>query len=249
MIAPATTWTQLVERYGEFSVAALAREQARLDEIEAWSDARLLRVFSGNDVMLARLFALCGNGEYEQVLSVWHRLLPRLANAVVSSERMQHVTRRYVLYVALVLECKGYRLDAVFDSQWLNGLIGHRHFYNDAQVRTMALASLALGDTDLALAFIDASPMDVEWESGKRFEFNTFDLIRYLAQAIDADVGHGDLENCWNEFLSVFPLNLAADASDWPDLFFVRGAICKLSGREMKHVSSDVHSAIKGLVG
>ena len=71
--------------------------------------------------------------------------------------------------------------------------------------------------------------------------------IRYLAAALDKRWPADWIEPAWVEYLNLFPLHLAADAAEWPDLFMFARVLAELRGDKIADIADDLHARVQRL--
>ena len=242
----AATWRELVERHAESAAAMLQNLVELTEELRESEGEDLLDMFAGSDAVLARGTIFCGSAAGRELMQRWHPVLPQVAAALTADGLQSDRVAHEILNFALIAECSGTRRPHGFDSKMLPPLLAEREELSDAQLRSIAFTALALRDTATARAFIDADPISYQ-QPIVRFEFNLFELLRYLADAIDRRRPADWIEPAWLEYLNLFPLHLAADAASWPDLFCFARVLADLRGEKMQAVADDLHARIERL--
>jgi hypothetical protein len=172
--------------------------------------------------------------------------LSRAVEALDSTRRGNTDAAHQIASFALIAECTGVPRPREIDAGLLTPLMPARKEFFDPQRRSMALAALALRDTATALAFLDAKPASYE-QPRLQFEFNIYELIRYLAAAIDQRRPADWIEPAWLEYLNLFPMHLAADAAAWPDLFMFARVLAELRGDRISDIADDLHARVQRL--
>jgi hypothetical protein len=180
------------------------------------------------------------------MLEHMHPALSRGVEALDATDMRDTLAALRLLNFSLVAECAGKKRPPALDTTLLKPLLPVRKSFGDAQRRSAAFAALALQDTATALAFIDAAPAKYN-QPVLKFEFNIFELIRYLAAAIDQRRPSDWIEPAWLEYLEGFPLHLAAEAAEWPDLFNFARVLAQLRGDRIDGIADDLHARIARL--
>src|SRR5262249_8846200 len=145
---------------------------------------------------------------------------------------------------ALMAECMGTPRPPGFDSTLLQPLIAGRGEFSDARKRAMAFTALALRDTAAALAFLDETPATYD-APVVRFEFNQFELIRYLAAALDQRRPADWIEPAWVEYFTLFPLHISAQAAEWPDPFNFARILANVRGDTVNGIADDLYARVQ----
>lgn len=227
---PATSWAGLSDMYGQSIVEALGRDREQIDALRTRDSNRLSWLLLGKDAVVVQSIAMLGNID-EELFGAWREELPRAISGLKQRGHENRVGGFRILSLALVLETTGFSRPDGVDDGWLKSLLTSAEDFSDQERRSLAFAALAMQRSDTALEFILADPI-ADPSPGQLFEFNTFDLIRYLAAAITDGLSAESVHPAWEEHVRLFPLNLAASASDWPDLLHASHALALMDGRE-----------------
>jgi hypothetical protein len=239
-------WHALVDQHAADAAADvrdLAKSSGGLAER---GPASLITMFAGLDGVLACGLVLCGSDATRPLIEGFHPFLPRVVAALDATRMRAARAAHFIANFALVAECAGTPRLPAFDSGLLKPLVPGREEFFDAQRRSMALTCLALGDTATALRFLDVRPAAYD-EPRVAFEFNLHELIRYLAAALDQRWPADWVEPAWLEYLNLFPLHLAADAAEWPDLFMFARVLAALRGDRIADIADDLHARVQRL--
>lgn len=95
----------------------------------------------------------------------------------------------------------------------------------------------------MALSFIDEPPGSYD-SPLLRVEFNQLELLRYLAAALDARRPADWIEPLWVEYFELFPVHLAAQAAEWPDLFNFARILAGVRGENVASIADDIHARV-----
>jgi hypothetical protein len=206
----------------------------------------LLSVFAGMDSVVARSCILNGSRASRATFERYLASLSRVRRAIDSVGATKRAIAWQIENFALVAECAGMTGPAKTDAGLFKPLVAVRKTFSDSRRRSIAFTALALRDTTSALALVDAKPAEYD-EPRLAFEFNIFELIRYLASAIDERRPADWVEPAWLEYLNLFPLHLAADAAAWPDLFMFARVLAALRGDKISDIADDLHARVQRL--
>lgn len=242
----AVDWRSLSVKVSKSTAATLehsAKLGGRLLELEGHD---LLDAFSGVDGVFARGCIVNGSRAAQAAMEKYLESLPRARKALVSVDASKSAVAYQLANLALIGECTGKPGPAAGDIGLLKPLVRERHSFSDSRRRSMALTALALRDTATALALLDAKPAAYD-EPRLSFEFNIHELIRYLAAALDMRRPADWIEPAWLEYLENFPLHLAAQAAEWPDLFMFARVLAELRGDKIADIADDLHARIERL--
>jgi hypothetical protein len=239
-----TTWGEILSRQESEIRALIARELEDFSNIAARAVPTLPSAFSGVDNVLARGILVCGTAAVRPLISL---MSPSLRNALpaVTDHELHHTqSARWILSFALVAECAGITRPAGFDEGPLKPLVSGRDGLSDPERRCAAFLALALGDAATARALIGAAAKT--WtQPVLRFEFNLYELIRYLADAIDQRRPADWIEPVWLEYFAGFPMHLAADAARWPDIFCFARILANVRGERIGQIADDLHARVR----
>ena len=73
-------------------------------------------------------------------------------------------------------------------------------------------------------------------------------MIRYLAAALEqAPAGGLDRAAVARDTWTLFPLHLAAEAAEWPDLFMFARVLAQLRGDKVADIADDLHARVQRL--
>lgn len=239
-------WHELANRHALDAAAMLKRRLKLGDELGELEGNDLLDAYAGCDSTVARGCIFCGSADGRAVIAKFHASLARALGALDTTGMRDTASAHELANYVLIAECTGTPRPANFDGALLKPLVARRKDYFDAQRRSMAFTSLALGDTATALAFLDAKPAAYE-QPRLSFEFNTYELIRYLAAALEKRRPADWTEPAWLEYLETFPLHLAADAAEWPDIFMFARVLAELRGDKIADIADDLHARVQRL--
>ncbi|NHZ89620.1 hypothetical protein F2P45_11435 [Massilia sp. CCM 8733] len=204
----------------------------------------LAGTFAGVDMVLARAILCCGNAEARPLILLMHPFVPNALAALDSFELEHTQTAKRILSFALLAQCTGVPRPEASDSAPLKPLLPARAELSAKQQRSVALLALAMHDTATARAFIDAEPATYA-QPVLSLEFNLYELIRYLADALDQQRPADWIEPAWLEYLEEFPLHLASDAAEWPDLFYFARILANVRGDKVSDIADDLHARVQ----
>jgi hypothetical protein len=237
------TWGDLVATQTENAASAVAFLERKIPRLATTSGFELTTAFAGCSGALARGILLCGTATVRPLVDGFHPHLPRVMEALAAQNRRGAPLAHWALDFALLAECTGRSRPPGFDRGLLEPLIAAREEFGDAQQRAMAFTALALGDTAAALAFLDERPRTYDTPV-VRFEFNQFELIRYLASALDQRRPADWIEPAWVEYHTLFPLHMSAKAAEWPDVFNVARVLANVRGDKVSEIADDLHARV-----
>lgn len=238
------TWNDLISRHVEDaagSVAYMEQEAATLADL---SGTDLTSAFAGCSGALARGTLLCGTATTRSFVRGFHPHLSRVIDGLAVQNRCGAPLAHWVVDFALMAECMGTPRPPGFDSSLLAPLVAARGEFGDARKRAMAFTALALGDTRTALAFLDEQPKTYD-APVVRFEFNQFELIRYLAAALDQRRPADWIEPAWVEYFELFPMHISAEAAEWPDVFNFARILANVRGDKVGDIADDLHARVQ----
>ena len=238
-----TTWRELLKSHEPDARDLIAQHLKNFSRIGEREPARLPSAFAGTDSALARGILACGSDTVRPLIGLLHSSLARALPALTEYQLQHTQSARWILSFALIAECTGTPRPAAFDSAPLKPLVANRKELSDAEQRCAAFLALALGDTATARGLIGATPATYP-QPVLRFEFNIYELIRYLADAIDQRRPADWIEPAWLEYLSGFPLHLAAEAAKWPDLFSFARILANVRGDRVEQIADDLHARV-----
>jgi hypothetical protein len=216
------------------------------EKLGMFAENDLLSAYAGTAGVVARGSMLLGMDAPRPVISLYHAGLGRALQALDTTGMHDTAISHQILDFALIAECTGVRRPREMAVGLLQPLVPVRKEFLDPQRRSMALTALALRDTATALAFLDARPANYD-EPRLEFEFNIYELIRYLSAALDKRWPADWIEPAWLEYLGLFPMHLAAEAADWPDLFMFARVLAELRGDRISDIADDLHARVQRL--
>jgi hypothetical protein len=238
------TWNDLVTRQAKNAAGSVAFLEEDIPRLATISGVELTSAFAGCSGALARGTLLCGTATTRGLVRGFHPHLPRVMEALLAQNRPGAPLAHWVMDFALIAECMGTPRPPGFDSALLGPLVAARGEFSEARKRAMALTALALGDTATALAFLDEAP--AEYDAPRvRFEFNQFELIRYLAAVLDERRPADWIEPAWSEYFALFPLHITAEAGEWPDPFNFARVLAELRGDKVSDIADDLHARVQ----
>ena len=237
-------WHDLVKQHAADAEADLRDLAKSSGALAGRGHASLTTMFAGLDGVLACGLALCGTAASRPLIQGFHPFLPRVVAALDATNMRAARAAHFIANFALVAECAGTPRPPSFDSGLLKPLVPVREEFSDAQRRSIALTALAFGETAMARALIDAESASRD-EPRVRFEFNLYELIGYLADAIDNHYPADWVEPAWVEYLGLFPLHLAAEAAEWPDVFMFARVLAALRGDRIADIADDLHARVQ----
>lgn len=239
----AMTWSEILVQDAEWTRSVLHRQEKFADEFANCEDVELAGAFSGSGALIARGLLLLGGAVCRPMIEKWHGVLAQVAGTLEEhamwGERLAHE----VLSFAIVAECAGLPRPTGLGGDAIQALLVGRESFSDVQRCSMALSALSLGETTAANGFIDAERV-ARSDPGRQFQFNLFELVRYLADALDQQRLSDWIEPAWLEYLHLFPGHLAAQAAWWPDLFSFARVLAQLRGEAVEHIADDLHGRI-----
>ena len=236
-------WRILVEQHAAPTKEQVDRLARDSHGYHALSGARLRSAMAGSDGVLAGGIALCGSATVRDFVHGCHPHLPRVVDELRAQDRLGAPIVGWMLNFALMSECLGVARPAGFDAELLKPLLRAREEAGDTQRRSLAFTALALGDTTSALSFIDEPPGSYD-SPLLRVEFNQLELLRYLAAALDARRPADWIEPLWVEYFELFPVHLAAQAAEWPDLFNFARVLAGVRGENVASIADDIHARV-----
>ncbi|HEX5099282.1 MAG TPA: hypothetical protein VFV94_07265, partial [Polyangiaceae bacterium] len=216
----------------------------KVPKLGSLSGVMLTSAFAGCSGALARGILLCGTATARVLVRGLHPHLPRVMEALSEQDRRGAPLAHWIVDFALLAECIGTPRPPGFDSSLLSPLLSTREEFSDARRRAMALTALALGDGATALAFLDEKPATYD-APRVRFEFNQFELIRYLAAALDQRRPADWIEPSWVEYFTLFPTHISAQAAEWPDPFKVMRVLANVRGDKVSDIADDLHARVQ----
>ena len=229
--------------FGKTTVATVDDELELSKELKDLDDDEIITVFAGLDVVVARCIALFGMARCRDMVVSFGDALGRAMDTVAEQRLFAWDVATWLLNYSIIAQSADVTTDHDVQLRWLNELEKARPSDDDVARRSLALASLALGEPAMALTAIRAD-MPASWTPGRTFEFNTFGFIRYLAYAISNPTDPGGARPAWEEYVALFPLNLAANAAVWPDLIFAGFAIARIERDSTNDVPDLVFSSV-----
>ena len=243
--APATTgWHALLAEHTPIVHGLVEEELSNLADIADLEAGALAGAFAGADNVLARAILCCGSAAARPLVSLMDPLVPNALAALDSFEREHSQAAKRIQSFALLVQCTGVLRPEGSDSTPLKPLLPARAELSARQQRSAALLALAMHDTATARAFIDAEPAAYA-EPVLGFEFNLYALVGYLADALDKQRPADWIAPAWLEYIEEFPLHLAADAAEWPDLFYFARIVAYLSGDRVGAIADDLHARVQ----
>lgn len=238
------TWSDLVASETEDAAEAVAFLESDIPRLATISGFDLTRAFAGCSGAMARGILFCGTAMTRELMRGFHPHLLRVMEALASDDRRDAPLAHWVMDFALMSECMGMPRPPEVDSTLLEPLIAARGEFDDERKRAMAFTALALGDTTTALAFLGEKPATYD-APVVRFEFNQFELIRYLAAALDQHRPADWIEPVWVEYFTLFPLHISAKAARWPDLFNFARILANVRGDKVSDIADDLHARVQ----
>ncbi len=239
----ATTWRELIARHEPAARGLIELQLDLLADLGERDADELPGVFSGADQILARGILACGSEVARPLMRLQHPFLPAALQALRTRKREQWQSAKWMLSFSLLAECMGTPRPAGFDHTVLQPLVKNRTELKDQEQRSAGLLALAMGDTATARAMVEAEPATYE-QPVLQFKFNLYELIRYLADVVDQRRPPDWIEAAWQEFISGFPMHLAADAAEWPDLFYFARILANLRGDRVGQIADDLHARV-----
>ncbi|MFP5391275.1 MAG: hypothetical protein ACLGI6_06975 [Gammaproteobacteria bacterium] len=238
------TWSDLLaseSANAARSLAFLVEDIGNLPDIDG---DRLTMAYAGCSGVLARALLFCDSAAARVLVDGFHPHLGRVMQELARTDETSQSIVQWLLDFALLSECVGTPRPAGFDSALLDPLLAARTEFGDVERRALAFTALALGDSARALAFLDQQPGQYEWPV-LRVEFNQFELNRYLAHVLEQERPADWIEPAWLEYLSLFPLHVAAKAAKWPDLFNVARVLANVRGDPVGQIAEDLHARVR----
>lgn len=226
-----TNWTQL-----------RAAEEARLDktlsDLEAQAKlvskvldrgvptlARAMRVSSE---LLARLLVIGGADRARSACFLADGALPRLLDRGDEPATAAPSSAVAVLSYAGIMRCVGVNLPANgadVESRWLRVVAQRPDLLNEPDLRTAALAAVAVGEPELVPEFTGGGALVARNTTRRIAGPNLPGFARHLAEVIEGGGGREAVEDPWRSFLQGFPLTLAEEGCRWIDLVWAAMAI------------------------
>jgi hypothetical protein len=240
----AMTWSHLIATEAGNAAGSVAYLKKEIPGLGSISGVELTSVFAGCSAALARGILLCGTATTRALVSGFHPHLLRVIEALAEQNRRGAPLAHWVVDFALMSECMGTPLPPGFNSALLQPLVAARGDFSDARKRAMALTALALGDTLSALAFLDEEPKIYD-APVVRFEFNQFELIRYLTAALEQRRPADWIEPAWLEYFTLFPMHISAKAAEWPDSFNFARILANVRGAKVSDIGDDLHARVQ----
>jgi hypothetical protein len=238
------TWSDLVASDTEDAAGSVAFLERKIPRLAKSSGMDFTSAFAGCSGALARGILFCGTTTTRALVLGFHPHLPRVMKELAAENGLGEPLAHWVVDFALMSECIGTARPPGFDSALLEPLVAAREEFSDARKRAMAFTALALGDTSAALAFLDEKPATYD-APVIRFEFNQFELIRYLAAALVQGRPADWIEPAWVEYFSLFPLHISAEAAEWPDLFNFARVLANVRGDKVSDIADDLHARVQ----
>jgi hypothetical protein len=237
-------WTDLVASDAEDAAESVAFLEGDIARLAGISGIDLTSAFAGCSGVLARGILFCGTSKVRALVNGFHPHLPRVMEALAAQNRRDAPLAHWAVDFALLSECLGTPRPHGFDSGLLKPLVPARGEFGDVGERALAFTALALGDTSSALAFLDEKAATYD-APVVRFEFNQFELIRYLAAALDNRRPADWIEPAWVEYFTLFPLHIAAKAAEWPDVFNFARILANVRGETVSGIADDLHARVQ----
>jgi hypothetical protein len=152
-----------------------------------------------------------------------------------------------VLNFANLLRCSGERVPAEVDEPaWLAAIAPHKKMLEEKRQHSLALASLAVGESELVPKFIGGGKLPKTFKPGEAFQFNVQGFVRYMAVAMNHGAAAEDVGPAWGEFVQVFPRKLATKTLDWIDLFWAtRAFLVHFEKRDAGEVAQDLYDYVR----
>lgn len=220
-------WTRLRE-------AARARldDDLRALEFEARAARRVLErevptltsAFNSAPEILARVLATSGAERARDLFHLADEALPRvLAFGDEPPARAPGGAVEVVNYLALMRSVgrEPPQSAAGLEARWLRLLAPRPDLLNDFDVRTAALAAVAVGEHELVPGLAGGGPLVPRTEPRDVAGPNLPGLARHLAECVVGGGGSDSVEGAWWTFLEVFPHTLAGEGARWVDLVWV----------------------------
>lgn len=243
-----STWRELVENVGPKVANTLARNVADSVDLAQREDSMLTSAFAGCDRIVANGMALRGVAAVRPLVERLHPHLLRARESLDEQDMSGSNVTHSLVNVSLLCECIGMTRPAQLGAASLVPLVAARKEFDDRQKRSLALTALALGDAEAALAFLGQRPRPYDAPM-LRFEFNQFELIRYLVAAQLERRPADWLEPAWVEYFELFPMHLAAQAAIMPDLFNFARVLANVRGDDVATLADDVHARVMRAAG
>lgn len=243
---PATDWRQLIAQVKAEGPVMLERLVKIGQGLDPGQWKRLVNAFIGSDGVLACGIVVWGRTASQDVIDAFHPLVSQVLKSMAANDMADTPAAHHAINLALIAESAGVSLATGIDGRLLKPLISARRNFSDRDLRSMALTALALRDTTAGLAFLGDKPARYD-EPRLSFQFNIYELVRYLAATLDQRRPADWVEPAWLEYLQLFPLHLAADAAKWPDLFMFARVLAELRGDKIADIADDLHARVSRL--
>jgi hypothetical protein len=237
-------WAQLLAQAKTPTIEKLRYLEEVAAELSDREGHRLTNAFAGNDGVLARGIVLAGKAACTGVIAGFHPELTRALAALIATDMHDTLVAHQLVNFALIAESAGTARPQGFDDRMIRSLVPARKKFSDRELRSIAFSALALSDSATALVVLGTKAGSYD-EPRLEFEFNIYELIRYLAAALDKRWPADWIEPAWLEYLGLFPMHLAADAAAWPDLFMFARVLAELRGDKVSDIADDLHARVQ----
>lgn len=246
------SWADLIASESEPSDQALQlmieSEPERLKS--APRDSLVAGNFGGFAEVLARAATLRGSESCSLAIKVIRPFLPQAIKEVSGRLDARRASLAvHVLSYINVVKCCGGKLPAEaneVETRLPPRLARKAGELYEPRQRTMAFASLALGETALIDKFIvSARPETVEPD--KTFGPNMPALIGHLAVALEQQAAPEMVAAAWEDFLAEFPMECATETLSWSDLLWCgRAVLVHFQKQPLESVADTLHQLVTG---
>ena len=242
------TWRSIYERDKLPTVTSVQEDINYAREFVELDDNQLVDAYSGMEFTVASGLALLDVSRSSELVALCASQISRACETVKKQQLYKWGMGSSVLQMVLIVKGSGFAEELQIDAEWLKGILCSGEILSDLDRRKFALIALAVGDPECAMQFIGSNLIVEPWRPNQTFEFNIFELIRYLATALVNQVGVEDIQPAFNEFIELFPIHLAASASSLPDLFNLAYVVARIEGNGFSRVNSALNEQIKELI-
>jgi hypothetical protein len=231
MTAVPSNWSQLRAAHKDQLDKILARLRFEAELAEGVVDRELpilTGAFSGSAEYLAEVFVIDGADRARTANNLPRETLPALLGH--GDEPVKEATAAAIgtlSYIAL-LRCLSVALPTTangVEARWLRVAARQRRDLNDADIRTAALAAVAVGEVDLVRQFAGGGPLKARRTPREIAGPNVAGFTRHLAEVIKGGGGRDAVEEPWWSLLRMFPLTLASNGVQWVDLVWAAMAM------------------------
>jgi hypothetical protein len=131
----------------------------------------------------------------------------------------------------------------------LESLPGNTHESDDPLWLSAAFAALSRNRPDLVSRFTGL-PLPVSIEPNQKFEIDLPAFLVSIAAAVEKGADFALIKDAWLNYVSYFPVMLAASEAEWPQLFAAaRGVLAYSAGVPSGQIADSLHKLIMQMIG